>query len=115
MDVTLEFDTRYPERKREKNHNHEKNTKASTSISSNNQSSPSSSHKKKNFMAQKRDKPHFCLLNRDHKLMGTEKERIIKEGLCAYFGGKNSLEACFKSPQNQLTQTSDSFSSQGNS
>ncbi|MBW0494174.1 hypothetical protein O181_033889 [Austropuccinia psidii MF-1] len=106
MDVTLERDTRYHERQKEKK------PEASKSNSSHTQSSSSSSQKKKkNF--QKRDKPHSSLLNKDFKLMNSEKERRIKEGLSTYCGGKHSLESCFKRPQNKLTQPSGKFPSQG--
>ncbi|MBW0585590.1 hypothetical protein O181_125305, partial [Austropuccinia psidii MF-1] len=83
MDVTLELDDRYHERQKEKNHHQEKNLEASKSNSSHPQNSSSSSHNnKKNF--QKRDKPHSSLLNKDFKLMNSEKERRIKEGLCTH-------------------------------
>ncbi|MBW0509317.1 hypothetical protein O181_049032 [Austropuccinia psidii MF-1] len=112
MDVTLELDTRYHERQKEKSHYQEKKPEASKLNSSHPQNSSSSSHKKKkNF--QKRDKPHSSLLNKDFKLMSSEKERRIKEGLCTYCGGKHSLESCFKRPQNKLTQPSGQFPSQG--
>ncbi|MBW0498313.1 hypothetical protein O181_038028 [Austropuccinia psidii MF-1] len=113
MDISLELDTRYHERKKENNPNEEKNPEASKSNSSHHQNASSSSHKKKNFYSQKQDKPHSSLLNKDFKLKGSEKERTIKEGLCTYCGGKNSLEYCFKRPQNKLTQLSGSFPSQG--
>ncbi|MBW0574666.1 hypothetical protein O181_114381 [Austropuccinia psidii MF-1] len=103
MDVSLELDTRYNERQKEKN------AEASKSNSS------SSSHKKKNFHSQKQDKPHSSLLNKDFKLKGSEKERRITEGLSTYCGGKHSIESCFKRPQNKLTQPSGSFPSQGKS
>ncbi|MBW0593503.1 hypothetical protein O181_133218 [Austropuccinia psidii MF-1] len=112
MDVTLELDTRYHERQKEKNHYQEKKLEAPRSSTSHPQNSSSSSHKKKkNF--QKRDKPHSSLLNKDFKLMNSEKERRIKEGLCTYCGGKHSLESCIKRPQNKLTQPSGKFPSQG--
>ncbi|MBW0505693.1 hypothetical protein O181_045408 [Austropuccinia psidii MF-1] len=111
MDITLELDTRYHERQKEKNHHQEKKPEASKSNSSHPQNSPSSSHKKKkNF--QKRDKPLSSLLNKDFKLMNSEKERRIREGLCTYCGGKQSLVSCFKRPQNKLTQSSGNFVSQ---
>ncbi|MBW0521197.1 hypothetical protein O181_060912 [Austropuccinia psidii MF-1] len=111
-DVTLELDTTYHERQKENNHNQEKKTEAPRSSTSHLQNSSSSSRKKKkNF--QKRDKPHSSLLNKDFKLMNSEKERIIKEGLCTYCGGKHSLESCFKRPQNKLTQPLANFPSQG--
>ncbi|MBW0579916.1 hypothetical protein O181_119631 [Austropuccinia psidii MF-1] len=113
MDVSLELDTRYHERQKEKNNHQEKNTEASKSNSSPHQNSSSSSHKKKNFHSQKWDKLHSSLLNKDFKLKGSEKERRIREGLCTYCGGKHSLDSCFKRPQNKLTQPSGSFPSQG--
>ncbi|MBW0497033.1 hypothetical protein O181_036748, partial [Austropuccinia psidii MF-1] len=113
MDVSLELDTSYHERQKEKNHHQEKKPEASKSNSSHHQNSSSSSHKKKNFHSQKRDKPHSSLLNKDLKLKGSKKERRIKEGLCTYCGGKHSLESCFKRPQNKLTQPSGSFPIQG--
>ncbi|MBW0498749.1 hypothetical protein O181_038464 [Austropuccinia psidii MF-1] len=113
MDVTLELDTRYHERQKEKNHHQEKKPETSKSNSSHHQNSSSSSHKKKNFHSQTRDKPHSSLLNKDFKLKGSEKERRIKEGFCIYCGGKHGLESCVKSPQNKLTQPSGSFPSQG--
>ncbi|MBW0576611.1 hypothetical protein O181_116326 [Austropuccinia psidii MF-1] len=107
MDISLELDTRYHERQKQKN------PEASKSNSSHNQNSSSSSYKKKNFHSQKRDKPHSSLLNKDFKLKGSKQERRIKEGLFTYCGGKNSIESCFKRPQNKLTQPSGSFPSQG--
>ncbi|MBW0581396.1 hypothetical protein O181_121111 [Austropuccinia psidii MF-1] len=112
MDVTLELDTRYHERQKEKNNYQQKKPEDPRSSTSHPQNSSSSSHKKKkNF--QKRDKPHSSLLNKDFKLMNSEKERRIKEGLCTYCGGKHSLDSCFKRPQMNLTHPSGQFSSQG--
>ncbi|MBW0493117.1 hypothetical protein O181_032832 [Austropuccinia psidii MF-1] len=103
MDVTLELDTRYNERQKEKSRHQERKPEASKSNSFHPQNSSSSSQKKrKNF--QRRDKPHSSLLNKNFKLMNSEKERRIKEDLCTYCGGKNSLESCFKRPQNNITQ-----------
>ncbi|MBW0495287.1 hypothetical protein O181_035002 [Austropuccinia psidii MF-1] len=66
MDITLEFDTRYHEGQKEKK------PEASKSNSSQSQSSSNSNQKKKkNF--QKRNKPHSSLLNKDVKLMNSEK------------------------------------------
>ncbi|MBW0566431.1 hypothetical protein O181_106146 [Austropuccinia psidii MF-1] len=110
MDFTLELDTRYHEMQKENSH-HEEKTPALKLISSHPKNSSSSSHKKKNF--QKREKPHSSLLNEEFKLMHSEKERRIKEGLCIYCGGKHSLESCFKRTQNKLTQPSVNFPSQG--
>ncbi|MBW0534591.1 hypothetical protein O181_074306 [Austropuccinia psidii MF-1] len=47
-----------------------------------------------------KDKPHAYLLTNNNKLIGSEKERRIKDGLCTYFGGKNPIEKCFKRPEN---------------
>ncbi|MBW0585754.1 hypothetical protein O181_125469 [Austropuccinia psidii MF-1] len=113
MDVSLELDTRYHERQKEKNHHQEKKPEASKSNSSHHQNSSSLSHKKKNFHSQKRDNPHSSLLNKDFNLKGSEKERRIKEGMYTYCGGKHSLESCVKRPQNKFTQPSGSFPSQG--
>ncbi|MBW0514362.1 hypothetical protein O181_054077 [Austropuccinia psidii MF-1] len=104
MDISLKLDTRYHERQKEKNHHQEKKPEASKS---------NSSHKKKNFHSQKQENPHSSSLNKEFKLKGSKKERRIKEGLCTYCGGKNSIESCFKRPQNKLTQPSNSFLSQG--
>ncbi|MBW0591560.1 hypothetical protein O181_131275 [Austropuccinia psidii MF-1] len=72
MEVTLELDTRYHEKQKEKNHYQEKKPEAARSSTSHPQNSSSSSHnKKKNF--QKRDKPHSSLLNKDFKLIKSEK------------------------------------------
>ncbi|MBW0469558.1 hypothetical protein O181_009273 [Austropuccinia psidii MF-1] len=101
MDVTLELDTRYHERQKEKIHHQEKKPEASKLNSSHPQNSSSSSQKKKkNF--QKRDKPHSSFLNKDFKLMNYEKERRIKEVLCNYCGGNHSLEYYFKRSPNKL-------------
>ncbi|MBW0574392.1 hypothetical protein O181_114107 [Austropuccinia psidii MF-1] len=56
--------------------------------------------KGKQFQSSK-DNPHAALLNKDHKLIGSEKEKRIKEGLCTYCGGKHPIEKCFKRPQNK--------------
>ncbi|MBW0580317.1 hypothetical protein O181_120032 [Austropuccinia psidii MF-1] len=112
MDITLEPDTRNHERKNEKSHHQEKKPEALKSNYSHPQNSSSSSQKKKkNF--QNSDKTNFSLLNKDVKLMNPEKEIRIKEGFCTYFGGKNSLESCFKIPQNQLSQPSGKSPRQG--
>ncbi|MBW0493726.1 hypothetical protein O181_033441 [Austropuccinia psidii MF-1] len=107
MDIPLELDTRYHERQNEKSHHQEKKPEASKSNSSHPQSSSSSSQKKK------RDKHHSSLLNKDFKLINSEKERRINECLFTYFSGKHSLESCFKRPQHKLTQPSGKFPSQG--
>ncbi|MBW0505950.1 hypothetical protein O181_045665 [Austropuccinia psidii MF-1] len=83
MYITLELDTRYHERQKEKSHHQEKNPEVSKSYSSHFKISSNSDQKKKNNF-QKRDQPHSSLLNKDFKLMNSEKERRIKEGLCSY-------------------------------
>ncbi|MBW0535099.1 hypothetical protein O181_074814 [Austropuccinia psidii MF-1] len=83
MDVTLELDTRYHERQKEKRHHQEMKPEASKSNSSHPQNSSSSSQRKKKNL-QRRDKPHSSLLYKDFKLMNSEKERRIKETLCTY-------------------------------
>ncbi|MBW0569605.1 hypothetical protein O181_109320 [Austropuccinia psidii MF-1] len=92
MEVSLELDTRYHETQKEKK------PETSKSNSSHHQNSSSSSNKKKNIHSRKLDKPQSSLLNKDFKLKGSERERRIKEGLCTYCGGKNSIESCFKRP-----------------
>ncbi|MBW0510884.1 hypothetical protein O181_050599 [Austropuccinia psidii MF-1] len=83
MDITLELDTRYHGRQKEKSHHQEKKPEALESNSSHPQNSSNSNQKKKkNF--QKRDKPHSSFLNKDFNLMNSEKERRMKEGLCTY-------------------------------
>ncbi|MBW0556548.1 hypothetical protein O181_096263 [Austropuccinia psidii MF-1] len=107
MDITLELDTRYHERQKEKGRHQEKKPPV-TGFNSSRPPQESSSrrpHHKKNkkgkqFQASK-DKPHSALLNRDNKLIGSEKERRIEEGLCTYCGGKHPIEKCFKGPQNK--------------
>ncbi|MBW0476237.1 hypothetical protein O181_015952 [Austropuccinia psidii MF-1] len=95
MDITLELDTRYQERQKEKGSHQEKKPPISGSNSSKPPQSSSSKkpyHRKnkkgKNFQVSK-DKPHASLLNKDNKLIGSGKERRIKEGLCNYCGGKH--------------------------
>ncbi|MBW0496869.1 hypothetical protein O181_036584 [Austropuccinia psidii MF-1] len=107
MDITLELDTRYHERQKEKGSHQEKKPPVTGSNSSRppQDSSSRRPHHKKNkkgkqFQASK-DKPHSVLLNKDHKLISSEKERRIKEGLCTYCGGKHPIEKCFKRPQNK--------------
>ncbi|MBW0543969.1 hypothetical protein O181_083684 [Austropuccinia psidii MF-1] len=62
-------------------------------------------HQKKNKNSKQfqssRDKPHAALLNKDNKLIGSEKERRIKKGLFTYCGGKHTIEKYFNRPQNK--------------
>ncbi|MBW0517368.1 hypothetical protein O181_057083 [Austropuccinia psidii MF-1] len=88
MDVTLELDTRYHERQKEKGGNQERKPPVPSSNPSRPSQGSSSNgpHHKKNKKDKKfqssKDKPHASLLDKDNKLIGSEKERRIKEGLC---------------------------------
>ncbi|MBW0471485.1 hypothetical protein O181_011200 [Austropuccinia psidii MF-1] len=102
MDITLVLDTRYYERQKENGSHQEKKapvTRFNLSRTPQDSSSKRSHHKKnkkgKQFQASK-DKPHSALLNKDNKLICSEKERRIKEGLCTYHCGKNPIEKFFK-------------------
>ncbi|MBW0529403.1 hypothetical protein O181_069118 [Austropuccinia psidii MF-1] len=108
MDITLELDTRYRERQKEKGSNQEKKPPVTGSNSSRplKDSSSKRPHHKKNmkgkqFQASK-DKPPSALLNKDNELIGSEKDRRIKEGLCTYCGGKHPIEKFFIRPQKKL-------------
>ncbi|MBW0591768.1 hypothetical protein O181_131483 [Austropuccinia psidii MF-1] len=72
-------------------------------------------HQKKNKKGKKfqssKDKPHAALLNKENNLIGSEKERRIKEGLCTYCGGKHPIKKCLKRPQNKPGSSSGSFPS----
>ncbi|MBW0510687.1 hypothetical protein O181_050402 [Austropuccinia psidii MF-1] len=105
MVTTLELDTRYHARQEEKG-SHQENKPPLTGSDPSRPPQDSSSkrpHHKKNKKGKKfqasKDKPHFVLLNKDNKLIGSEKERRIKEGLCTYCGGKHPIEKCFNRPQ----------------
>ncbi|MBW0495627.1 hypothetical protein O181_035342 [Austropuccinia psidii MF-1] len=86
MDITLELDTRYHGRKKEKGSHQEKKPPVTGSNSSRppQDSSSKKPHHKKNkkgrqFQASK-DKPHSALLNKDNKLIGSEKGGGSKKG-----------------------------------
>ncbi|MBW0580256.1 hypothetical protein O181_119971 [Austropuccinia psidii MF-1] len=105
--MTLELDTRYHERKKEKGSNQEKKPTISGSnpskppqIASSKKPYHRKNKKGKNFQVSK-NKLHDALLTKDNKLIGSEKERRIKEGSCTYFGGKHPIEKCFKRPENR--------------
>ncbi|MBW0470725.1 hypothetical protein O181_010440 [Austropuccinia psidii MF-1] len=112
IDITLELDTMYHYRQKEKSHHQEKKPETSNSNSSQPPNSSRSSQKKKNKF-QKRDKPHSSFLNKNLKLMNYERKRRMKEGLCTYCGRKHSLEFYFKMPQNKLTKLAGKFPRQG--
>ncbi|MBW0517107.1 hypothetical protein O181_056822 [Austropuccinia psidii MF-1] len=106
MDITMELDNRYNERQKEKGSHHEKKPPVTGSnLPRPPQDSSKRPHHKKNkkgkqFQAS-RDKPNSALLNKDNKLIGSEKERRIKEGLFTYCGGEPPIEKCFKRHQNK--------------
>ncbi|MBW0504814.1 hypothetical protein O181_044529 [Austropuccinia psidii MF-1] len=106
MDITLELDTRYHQRKKEKGGNQEKKPPFTRSNFSRppQDSSSKRPHPKKNKKGKQsqvsKDKPHAALLNKDNKSIVCEKERRIKEGLCTYCSGKHPIEKFFKRPQN---------------
>ncbi|MBW0495346.1 hypothetical protein O181_035061 [Austropuccinia psidii MF-1] len=107
MDITLELDTRDHERQKEKGIHHEKKppvTGSNPQRPPKDSSSKRSHHKKdkkgKQFQPS-RDKPNSALLNKDNKLISSEKESRIKEGLCTYCGGNHPIDKCFKRPQNK--------------
>ncbi|MBW0532495.1 hypothetical protein O181_072210 [Austropuccinia psidii MF-1] len=107
MDINLELDTRYHERKKEKRSNEEKKPPVTGSNSfrtPQDESSKKPLHKTrkkgKSFQVSK-DKPHAALFNKDKKLVCSEKERRIKEGLFTYCGGKNPIKKFFEKTQNR--------------
>ncbi|MBW0509101.1 hypothetical protein O181_048816 [Austropuccinia psidii MF-1] len=107
MEITLEMDNRYHERQKEKGSHQEKEPPTSGSnpskppqISSSKKPYHRKNNKGKDFQVSK-DKPHSALLTKDNKLIGSERERTIKEGLCNYCGGKIPFEKCFKRPENR--------------
>ncbi|MBW0541273.1 hypothetical protein O181_080988 [Austropuccinia psidii MF-1] len=119
MDITLELDTRYHERKKEKGGNQEKRppiTGSNPSRPPQDSSSKRPHHKKnkkgKQFQVSK-DKPLSALLNKDNKLISSEKEWRIKEGLCTYCGGRHPIKKCFKRPQNKPGPSRDFRSKKG--
>ncbi|MBW0539993.1 hypothetical protein O181_079708 [Austropuccinia psidii MF-1] len=119
MEITLELDTRYNERQKEKGSHQEKKppvTGSNFSRPPQDSSSKRPHHKKKNKGKQfkvSKDKPHSALLNKDNELIGSENERRIKEGLCTYCGGKHPIEKCFKRPQKKPGSSSGFPSKQG--
>ncbi|MBW0465989.1 hypothetical protein O181_005704 [Austropuccinia psidii MF-1] len=107
MNIDLELGTRYHERQKEKGIKEEKKPPVTGynsfrppqySLSKN------PHHKKdkkgKNFQVSK-DRLHADILNKDSKLIVSEKDKRIKAGLNTYCGGKNPIERFFKTPQNR--------------
>ncbi|MBW0509019.1 hypothetical protein O181_048734 [Austropuccinia psidii MF-1] len=119
MDITLELDTMYHERQKEKG----SHPKKKPTVTGSNSTRPiqdltpkrphHKKHKKGKHFQVSKDKPHSALLNKDNKLIGSEKESRIKAGLCTYFGGKHPIEKCFKRPQNKPESSSRFPSKQG--
>ncbi|MBW0485896.1 hypothetical protein O181_025611 [Austropuccinia psidii MF-1] len=107
MDITLELDTRYHERQKEKGGNQEKKPPVTRSnvLRLPQDSSLKRAHHKNNKKGKQcqvsKDKPHAALHNKDNKLIGSEKERRIKAGLSTYCGGNHSIEKFFKRPQSK--------------
>ncbi|MBW0483929.1 hypothetical protein O181_023644 [Austropuccinia psidii MF-1] len=103
IDIILEWDTRYHERHKKKGGNQEKNPPFTgfNSFRPTQYSSLKKPHHKKNFQVSK-DRPQAALLNEARELIGSEKERRIKEGLFTYCGGNNPIYKCFKMPHDRL-------------
>ncbi|MBW0467165.1 hypothetical protein O181_006880 [Austropuccinia psidii MF-1] len=105
MDITLELHTTYHERQEEKGSHQAKNASVTGFNFSRTpqESSSKRPHHKKNKKGKKfqgsKDNPHSALLDKNNKLIGSEKEMRIKEGICTYCGGKDRIEKCFKKPQ----------------
>ncbi|MBW0555691.1 hypothetical protein O181_095406 [Austropuccinia psidii MF-1] len=106
MDIPLELDTRYHGRQKEEGSHQEKKPPVTGSNSSrppqdSTSKRPHHTYNKKGKQFQvSKDKPHSSLLNKDNKLIGSEKQRRIKQGLCTYCSGKHPIEKCFKRRQN---------------
>ncbi|MBW0505373.1 hypothetical protein O181_045088 [Austropuccinia psidii MF-1] len=107
MEINVELDTSYHERHKETGSNQDKKRL----VTGFNPSRPpqdscfkrlhlKNSKKGQNIQASK-DTPHASLLNKDNKLIGSEKERRIEEGLCTSCGGKHPIEKCFKRPKSR--------------
>ncbi|MBW0484997.1 hypothetical protein O181_024712, partial [Austropuccinia psidii MF-1] len=121
MEITSELDTRYHERHKGKGSHKEKKPPLSGSNSSKPPQSSSSENpydrknkKEKNLQVSK-DRPHAALLTKDKKLIGSEKEKRIKEGLCTYFCGKHPIEKYFKRPEKRKGSSRGFTSKQGKS
>ncbi|MBW0491117.1 hypothetical protein O181_030832 [Austropuccinia psidii MF-1] len=97
MDMNLELDNRYHEIHNEKVSYQEKKppVTGSNSFRPPQDSSSKKPHHKKskkgNSLQVSKDKPHFSLLNKDNKLIGSENSRRIKEGLCTYCDGEHPI------------------------
>ncbi|MBW0465828.1 hypothetical protein O181_005543 [Austropuccinia psidii MF-1] len=107
MDITLELYTKYHERQMEKGSNQEKKPQVTGSNSfrppqdSTSKKPHHKNRKKGNSFQVSKNKSHASLLNKDNKLIGSEKERRIEGASCTYCGGKHPIEKCFKRSQNR--------------
>ncbi|MBW0466832.1 hypothetical protein O181_006547 [Austropuccinia psidii MF-1] len=105
--ITLELDTRYHERQKKKGSHQEKKppvTESNSSKPPQDSSSKKPCHKKSkkgNNLQFSKYKPHYSLLNKDNKLIHSEKGRRINGGLCTYCGGKHPIQKFSKGPQNR--------------
>ncbi|MBW0543815.1 hypothetical protein O181_083530 [Austropuccinia psidii MF-1] len=98
----LERNTRYHEMLKGNSSNKENNPPATVLNSlMPPQDSSFKKNKKGNNAQGCEDKSHASLFNMENKLIGSEKERRIKEGLCTYWGGNYPIEKNFKRPQNK--------------
>ncbi|MBW0549568.1 hypothetical protein O181_089283 [Austropuccinia psidii MF-1] len=97
MEITLELDKKYHERQKESG-SHQKKKPPVPGYNSfrnpHNSSSKKPNHKKskkgKNVQNSK-DRPHASLINKDNKLIVSEKDRRIKEALFIDCGGNNPI------------------------
>ncbi|MBW0467492.1 hypothetical protein O181_007207 [Austropuccinia psidii MF-1] len=121
MNITLELHTRYHERQKEKGNQEEKkppivgsNPSKPPKLSSSKKPYHRKNKKGKNFQVSK-DKPHPAFLTEDKKLIGSENDRRIKEGLLNYCGGKHPFVKNFKRPENRKGSSKGYPSKQGKS
>ncbi|MBW0495256.1 hypothetical protein O181_034971 [Austropuccinia psidii MF-1] len=107
MDITLELDTRYHFRSKEKGGNQGENPPftASNSFRPSQYSYSKQPHHKKNKKENNsqgsKDKLHSALLNKENRLINSEKDRRFEKCLYIYCGGKYPLDNCFKRSQNR--------------
>ncbi|MBW0468051.1 hypothetical protein O181_007766 [Austropuccinia psidii MF-1] len=107
MGITLQLDTRYHERKKEKGSNKEKtppvigsNSFRPCKDSSSKKNHHKNSKKGKNIQVSK-DKLNSSILNKKNNSIGSEKEKRIKEVSFTYCDGKHPIEKLFKGPHNR--------------
>ncbi|MBW0571464.1 hypothetical protein O181_111179 [Austropuccinia psidii MF-1] len=111
MDVTLELDTRYHERKKEKSNHKKKKPETLKSNSSHHQnSSISSQKKKKNFHPQKRNKPHLSLPNKDFKFWALKNKEESRRAYVPIVMGSIVLIPVSKGLKTSLPNHQENFS-----